>query len=140
MTRTRATKSSSQGIVLWRNIQERAASEELPRLARSKRAQQMELVTRTAVTQNASQARCMVDMPWLGVYARIASSTALTKALTKGAGFPNTIAVPIASRIRDNTIGTVATVGTGRQQRGHVQFFKPSLAPSQFELAPDVNR
>src|SRR2546428_8556150 len=107
MTRTRATKSSSQGIVLWRNIQERAASEELPRLARAKRAQQRELVIRTAVTQNASQARCMVDMPSLELCARIASSTASTKARTKGAGVPSTRAVPMGLRRSDNTIETV---------------------------------
>src|SRR5213596_4326524 len=89
-----ATKSSSQGILLCRNIQDKAASAYVPRPARSKRAQQMELVTRTAVTQNASQVRCMADMPWLGLCARIASSTASTKALTKGAGFPIIIGVP----------------------------------------------
>src|SRR4029450_8582118 len=94
MTRTLATKSSSQGILLCRNIHDKAASEYVPRLARAKRAQQMELVTSTAVTQNASQARCMADMPWLGLWARIASSTASTKALTKGAGLPIIIGVP----------------------------------------------
>src|SRR6266702_5859612 len=66
MTRTLATRSWSQGILLCRNIHDRAASEYVPRLARSKRAQQMEFVTKTAVTQKASQARCMADMPQLG--------------------------------------------------------------------------
>src|SRR5712691_1575067 len=66
MTRTLATRSWSQGILLCRNIHDRAASEYVPRLARSKRAQQMEFVTKTAVTQKASQVRCMADMPQLG--------------------------------------------------------------------------
>src|SRR6266850_1331213 len=66
MTRTLATRSWSQGILLCRNIHDRAASEYVPRLARSKRAQQMEFVTKTAVTQNASQARCVVDIAWCG--------------------------------------------------------------------------
>ena len=39
----------------------RAAIAYVPRLARSKRAQQMELVTSTAVIQKASQARCVTD-------------------------------------------------------------------------------
>ena len=66
MTRTLATRSWSQGSLLCRNIQDRAASEYVPRLARSKRAQQMEFVTKTAVTQKASQVRCVADMPQLG--------------------------------------------------------------------------
>src|SRR5262247_4033644 len=94
MTRTLATRRCSQGILLWRNIHDRAASAYVPRLARAKRAQQMELVTSTAVIQNASQVRCMADMPWLGLCSRIASSTTSTKALTKGAGFPISIGVP----------------------------------------------
>src|SRR6266566_3491143 len=66
MTRTLATRRWSQGILLCRNIQDRAASEYVPRLARSKRAQHMELVTKTAVTQKASQARCVADIAWCG--------------------------------------------------------------------------
>src|SRR5713226_9050777 len=66
MTRTLATRRWSHGILLCRNIHDRAASEYVPRLARSKRAQQMELVTSTAVTQKASQARCVADIPQLG--------------------------------------------------------------------------
>src|SRR5205814_7048024 len=54
----------------------------------------MELVTRTAVIQNASQVRCMADLPWLGLCSRIASSTTSTKVLTKGAGCPISIGVP----------------------------------------------
>ena len=64
MTRTLATRSWSQGILLWRNLQDKAASEYMPRLARSKRAQHTELVTNTAVTQKASQARCVADIAW----------------------------------------------------------------------------
>src|SRR5215471_5580650 len=94
ITRTLATRRWSQGILLWRNIHDRAANAYVPRLARAKRAQQMELVTSTAVTQNASQVRCMADMPWLGLWARIASSTASTKALIKGTGLPIIIGVP----------------------------------------------
>ena len=59
-------QSWSQGILLWRNIQDSAAMEYVPRLARSNRAQQMEWVTSVAVTQKASQVRCMADMPELG--------------------------------------------------------------------------
>src|SRR5712691_11168291 len=64
MTRTLATRRWSQGILLCRNIQDRAAIAEVPRLARSKRAQHLELVTSTAVTQNASQVRCVTDIAW----------------------------------------------------------------------------
>src|SRR2546430_17104819 len=88
MTRTLATRRWSHGILLWRNIHDRAASEYVPRLARSKRAQHMELVTSTAVTQNASQARCVADNAWGGGYGRMAGSTASIKARPKGAGFP----------------------------------------------------
>src|SRR4029450_5849293 len=112
MTRTLATKSSSHGILLWRNIHDKAASAYVPRLARAKRAQQMELVTSTAVIQNASQARCMADMPQLGLCSRIAWSTASIKALTKGAGFAITIAVPMGSRVSGYTIGTLSAVFT----------------------------
>jgi hypothetical protein len=62
MTRTLAPRSWSQGILLWRNIHDRAASAYVPRLARAKRAQQIELVTSTAVIQNASQVRCVTDI------------------------------------------------------------------------------
>src|SRR6266436_7278747 len=89
-----ATKSASQGILLWRNIQDKAASAYVPRPARSKRAQQRELVTSTAVTQNASQVRCVADRPWCGLCARIASSTAAIKVLTKGTGLPIIIGIP----------------------------------------------
>src|SRR6266852_8215603 len=93
MTRTLATRRLSQGILLCRNIQDKAASAEVPRLARSKRAQHMALVTKTAVTQNASQARCVADIAWLGCCSRMASSTASTTARTKGAGLPRIIGV-----------------------------------------------
>src|SRR5712671_165137 len=53
----------------------------------------MELVTSTAVTQNASQVRCVADRPWCGLWVRIASSTAAIKALTKGAGLPRIIGI-----------------------------------------------
>src|SRR6516165_232296 len=53
ITRTLATRRRSQGILLWRNIQDRAAIESVPRLARANRAQQMEWVTSVAVTQKA---------------------------------------------------------------------------------------
>jgi hypothetical protein len=72
----------------------------------------MELVISTAVTQKASQARCMVDMPSLGFCSRIASSTASTKALTKGAGFPMTIAISMNSRVSGTTIETLSMVCT----------------------------
>jgi len=65
-TRTLATRRVSHGSWLCRNIQDKAASEEGPRLARSKRAQHMELVTNTAVTHNARQARCVADIVWRG--------------------------------------------------------------------------
>src|SRR4029450_9709715 len=94
MRRTLATKSSSQGILLCRNIQDKAASEYVPRLARAKRAQQMELVMKTAVRQKANHVRCTADRPWLRVCWRIASSTDSTKALIKGKGLPIIIGVP----------------------------------------------
>src|SRR5262245_57675492 len=94
MSRTLATKSSSQGILLCRNIQDKAASEYVPRLARAKRAQQMELVINTAVRQKANHVRCKADRPWCGLCWRIASSTDATKALIKGKGLPISIEVP----------------------------------------------
>ncbi len=66
MPRILATKRCAQGILLWRNIQDRAAIGYVLRLARSKRAQQMEFVTKTAVIQKASQLCCRVDMPPCG--------------------------------------------------------------------------
>lgn len=66
MTRTLATKRCSQGILLGRNIHARAAIAYVPRLARAKRAQQMALVTSTAVIQNASQVRCVTDIAGWG--------------------------------------------------------------------------
>jgi hypothetical protein len=98
--------------VLGRNIQDKAASTEVPRLARAKRAQHMALVTSTAVTQHASQARGIADMPWGGLCSRIAWSTASIKALTKGAGCAITIAVPLDSRGSGHTLGTVSLVCT----------------------------
>ena len=52
-----------QGILALRKIQDKAASEYVPRPARSNLAQQTELVTTMPVRQHASQRRCSLDSP-----------------------------------------------------------------------------
>src|SRR5215813_5872763 len=77
----------------------------------------MELVTNTAVIQNASQARCVADIVWLGCCSRMASSMASTKALTKGAGFPITIGVSRPSGVH-TTRGCDGRVERDETDRG----------------------
>jgi hypothetical protein len=104
LTRTRATRSLSHGILRGRNIQDKAASDEVPRLARAKRARPMEWVTKPAVTQHARPARCVAHIVWLGCDARMASSTAAPKGRTKGGGWPSTIGV-------SRPVGVHTTIG-----------------------------
>ena len=95
VSRTLATRRYAQGIVAWRDIHDTAAREEGPRLARAKRAQQREGVTRMAVTHNARQVRWRAGMRWPGLWAAMASSTASTQAHTQGQGCPRTRGVPM---------------------------------------------
>ena len=63
----------------------------MPRLARAKRAQQMRLVTRTAVIQNASQVRCVSRHCVMGLMPANGSVNGVNKGTDEGAGLPITI-------------------------------------------------
>ena len=65
-------------------------------------AQQMELVTRTAVTQNASQARCMVDMPSRGLCAPNRFVNGVDKGAAQRVG-PAQMTVSMDMRMSDDT-------------------------------------
>src|SRR5262249_61475593 len=93
-TDNKQTRGTSRECFRSKNDEERAASKGGRRPPRQKRPQKIESATRTAVTQNASQVRWMADIPRPALCSRIVSSTASTKVLTKGAGFPIIIGVP----------------------------------------------
>lgn len=95
----------------------------------------MEWVPSTAVTQNASQARCIVDMPWLGLGCRIVSSSASTTALTQGAGVSMSMAIHRPRRVSDHRDFIKGVCLTARERRSYQRMMVAGWAVDRGRMA-----